>query len=429
MNKLRIMLLGLACLVSAAATAQSQYGNKVVVVPLMGEESTWRGSWQVDTSYSKAEVVEEGGSSYIAVQSHTSSLANMPPATEYWNLVAASGATGAQGVAGPKGDKGDTGDTGPKGDKGDKGDTGDTGLKGDKGDKGDTGDTGPKGDKGDKGDTGDAGLKGDKGDKGDTGDTGPKGDKGDKGDTGDTGLKGDKGDKGDTGDTGPKGDKGDKGDIGDTGPKGDQGDKGDVGGIGPQGIPGPAGTDGADGTIVSVDGTTIFETIPDATKPNEKTLSGIVYSAGSRIQITTPDANLPDQKVIAFNPSGLTARTSSPVNIRDPWLGLNYIIATQGIFPSRSGAEPYIGDIVMFGGNFAPRGWAFCQGQLLSIASNSALFSILGTMYGGDGRTTFALPDLRGRSPIGVGHGPGLMLIEEGDRGGAETLQLVLPVQ
>ena len=396
MNKLRIMLLGLACLVSAAATAQSQYGNKVVVVPLMGEESTWRGSWQVDTSYSKAEVVEEGGSSYIAVQSHTSSLANMPPATEYWNLVAASGATGAQGVAGPKGDKGDTGDTGPKGDKGD---------------------------------TGDTGLKGDKGDKGDTGDTGPKGDKGDKGDTGDTGLKGDKGDKGDTGDTGPKGDKGDKGDIGDTGPKGDKGDKGDVGGIGPQGIPGPAGTDGADGTIVSVDGTTIFETIPDATKPNEKTLSGIVYSAGSRIQITTPDANLPDQKVIAFNPSGLTARTSSPVNIRDPWLGLNYIIATQGIFPSRSGTDAYLADIMMFGGNFAPRGWAFCQGQLYAISSNSALFSILGTMYGGDGRTTFALPDLRGRSPIGVGNGPGLSPIDEGDKGGVETLQLVLPVQ
>ncbi|GHA04739.1 hypothetical protein GCM10008090_12720 [Arenicella chitinivorans] len=402
MNKLRFCLIVLIGLVSASVNAQSQYGNKVVVVPLMGEESTWRGSWQVDTNYSKAEVIEEGGSSYIAVKSHTSSLANMPPDTEYWNLVAASGATGAQGIQG---------------------------LKGDKGDKGDIGDTGLKGDKGDKGDTGDTGLKGDKGDKGDTGDTGPKGDKGDKGDTGDTGLKGDKGDKGDTGDTGLKGDKGDKGDTGDTGLKGDKGDKGDPGAIGPQGIQGPAGADGADGTIISVDETTIFETIPDAANPNEKTLSGIVYSAGSRIQITTPDANLPAQKVIAFNPSGLTARTSSAVNIRDPWLGVNYIIATLGVFPSRSGADAYIAEIVMFGGNFAPRGWAFCHGQLLPVAQNTALFSLIGTTYGGDGRTTFALPDLRGRSPIGAGSGPGLTTISAGQKGGAETINLALPVQ
>ena len=65
--------------------------------------------------------------------------------------------------------------------------------------------------------------------------------------------------------------------------------------------------------------------------------------------------------------------------------------------------DPFIGEIVMFGGNFAPRSWAFCNGQLLAISSNSALFSILGTTYGGDGRTTFALPDLRGRAPISPG--------------------------
>ncbi|MGX7835566.1 phage tail protein, partial [Campylobacter fetus subsp. venerealis] len=61
---------------------------------------------------------------------------------------------------------------------------------------------------------------------------------------------------------------------------------------------------------------------------------------------------------------------------------------------------------MMVGFNFAPRGWALCQGQLLSIAQNTALFSLLGTMYGGDGRTTFALPDLRGRCAIGMGQGP-----------------------
>ena len=71
-------------------------------------------------------------------------------------------------------------------------------------------------------------------------------------------------------------------------------------------------------------------------------------------------------------------------------------------------AEPFIGQIVMFGGNFAPRGWAFCDGQLLAINTNQALFSILGTTYGGDGRTSFGLPDLRGRSPMHEGDGPGL---------------------
>lgn len=76
---------------------------------------------------------------------------------------------------------------------------------------------------------------------------------------------------------------------------------------------------------------------------------------------------------------------------------------------------------MLFGGNFAPRGWAFCNGQLLPIAQYSALFSLLGTTYGGDGRTTFGLPDLRGRSPIGMGTGAGLSPIQWGQRGGAET--------
>ena len=84
-------------------------------------------------------------------------------------------------------------------------------------------------------------------------------------------------------------------------------------------------------------------------------------------------------------------------------------------------SDPFIGQIVMFGGNFAPRGWAFCDGQLLSIASNSALFSILGTTYGGDGRTTFGLPDLRSRVPVGEGTGPGLPAIRLGERGGSTT--------
>lgn len=80
--------------------------------------------------------------------------------------------------------------------------------------------------------------------------------------------------------------------------------------------------------------------------------------------------------------------------------------------------EPFIAQIMLFGGNFAPRGWAFCDGQLLAIAQNTALFSILGTTYGGDGRTTFALPDLRGRVPIGPRTGPALPTYREGQKGG-----------
>ena len=89
-------------------------------------------------------------------------------------------------------------------------------------------------------------------------------------------------------------------------------------------------------------------------------------------------------------------------------------------------SEPYIGEISMFAGNFAIRGYAFCQGQILSIAQNTALFSILGTTYGGNGQTTFALPDLRGRAPIGSGQGPGLSIRSLGQVLGSETVTLTL---
>jgi microcystin-dependent protein len=76
----------------------------------------------------------------------------------------------------------------------------------------------------------------------------------------------------------------------------------------------------------------------------------------------------------------------------------------------------------MFAGNFAPRGWAFCDGQLLAVADNDALFSLLGTIYGGDGRTTFGLPDLRGRIPIHAGSGPGLSPRNLGSKAGDEAV-------
>ncbi len=86
--------------------------------------------------------------------------------------------------------------------------------------------------------------------------------------------------------------------------------------------------------------------------------------------------------------------------------------------------QPFIGSIVLFGGNFAPRNWAFCDGSLQSIQQNSALFAILGTTYGGDGRTTFALPDLRGRAPIHAAQGPGLPPYTLGEMGGSPTQTL-----
>ena len=85
-------------------------------------------------------------------------------------------------------------------------------------------------------------------------------------------------------------------------------------------------------------------------------------------------------------------------------------------------SDPFIGEIRMFAGNFAPRGWAFCDGQLLAVSQNDALFSLLGTIYGGDGRTTFGLPDLRGRIPVHAGTGPGLSLRRLGEKSGTETV-------
>ena len=88
-------------------------------------------------------------------------------------------------------------------------------------------------------------------------------------------------------------------------------------------------------------------------------------------------------------------------------------------------ADPFVAEIRIFPFNFAPRGWAFCDGQLLPISQNTALFSLLGTTYGGDGRSNFALPDLQGRVPVHPGQGPGLSLHDLGEQGGSETVTLL----
>jgi microcystin-dependent protein len=87
--------------------------------------------------------------------------------------------------------------------------------------------------------------------------------------------------------------------------------------------------------------------------------------------------------------------------------------------------DPFVAEIRIFPFNFAPRGWAWCDGQLLPLSQNTALFSLLGTTYGGDGKSNFALPDLQGRAPMHPGQGPGLSLHDLGETGGSETVSLL----
>src|SRR6478735_11563528 len=88
-------------------------------------------------------------------------------------------------------------------------------------------------------------------------------------------------------------------------------------------------------------------------------------------------------------------------------------------------ADPFVAEIRIFPFNFAPKGWAFCDGQLLPLSQNTALFSLLGTTYGGDGKSNFALPDLEGRAPMHPGQGPGLSLHDLGEEGGSDTVSLL----
>jgi len=144
--------------------------------------------------------------------------------------------------------------------------------------------------------------------------------------------------------------------------------------------------------------------------------NNMVSSVSGNVGIGVPNPNAKlevagNVKGTSFQGNGNTLTFGNNSNMQ-PSLGVNYIIATTGYYPpypkGTKGIDPYIGEIIMFAGNYAPQGYAFCNGQILSIASNQALFSILGTTYGGNGVTTFALPDLRGRVPMGPGTGPGL---------------------
>ncbi|KMK67682.1 phage tail protein [Puniceibacterium sp. IMCC21224] len=99
---------------------------------------------------------------------------------------------------------------------------------------------------------------------------------------------------------------------------------------------------------------------------------------------------------------------------------------TAGPGPALAGSYPFLGEIAVYAFNYCPQGWAKADGQLLAVSSYDALFSLYGTIYGGDGRTTFGLPDLRGRTPLNRGQGPGLSDYRQGTRGGTETTTLTI---
>lgn len=198
------------------------------------------------------------------------------------------------------------------------------------------------------------------------------------------------------GDAGPEGPQGPKGD---TGPQGIQGVAGPTGPAGPQGDPGPiySGTG-----MVSVDNVNYRIGLNPAT-PGDT----LVFNGSSWI------AQAPS--------SGGGGSTAVVLNNMQPYTVVNYIISLDGTFPSRNGFDPLLGEIILFAGDFAPRGWAFCDGSLLPMSSNPSLAALLGTAYGGDGQSTFALPDLRGRVPVHEGTGPGLTPRYLGQSGGSES--------
>ena len=106
--------------------------------------------------------------------------------------------------------------------------------------------------------------------------------------------------------------------------------------------------------------------------------------------------------------------------------GVVLLVTSIGWHTPAVASEPFIGQIQYFPYNFAPRSWTFCNGQLLPVSSNTALFSLLGTTYGGDGRTTLGIPDMRGRAPIHPGSGPGLSTYRSGEKGGVENVALTV---
>ncbi len=149
--------------------------------------------------------------------------------------------------------------------------------------------------------------------------------------------------------------------------------------------------------------------------------AAIVYTGNAPITVVTNEPNATGTISFDVNAMPVLPANKLPViDLHQPSLGVNCVVAITGVFPSRNGANPYLGEMLYVGFNFAPRGWLSCNGQILSINQNQSLYSLFGTTYGGDGRTTFGLPDLRGRVPVHAagGQGPGLPNWRLGERFG-----------
>ncbi|MBN9382354.1 MAG: tail fiber protein [Chitinophagaceae bacterium] len=161
-------------------------------------------------------------------------------------------------------------------------------------------------------------------------------------------------------------------------------------------------TDAATGKPVYWNGSSfqpfVTSNTPTAAAPLSLTANNLALNAGTAAgDLLTWDGNN------WVNAQPVVQHFSIQADNRQPWLTMNYVISLFGIFPTQNGSQPFVGEIDLMGCNFAPNGWAFCNGQLLSITSNEVLFQLIGTTYGGDGQSTYALPDLRGRTPLHMG--------------------------
>ena len=177
-------------------------------------------------------------------------------------------------------------------------------------------------------------------------------------------------------------------------------------------------TDASTGKIMGWTGT-VFTDITNIAAKAPLTVSAtnqVAFNPGTAVgDLITWDGN----NWVNMQPA--TQHFTYTLDNRQPYLALNYCIAMQGIFPARNDSEPFVSQIQLFPFNFAPLGWAMCNGQILAISQNTALFSLLGTQFGGNGTSNFALPNLQSRVPVSFGQGPGLTPYNIGDIGGTES--------
>jgi len=326
------------------------------------------------------------------------------------------GLAGPQGEPGPRGETGPQGPAGPQGIQGEVGPMGPAGPQGIQGEVGPMGPAGPQGIQGEVGPMGPAGPQGIQGEVGPMGPAGPQGIQGEvgtMGPAGPQGIQGEVGPAGEIGPMGPPGPEGMQGEVGPAGPQGPQGIQGDVGPMGPagpQGPMGPPGPEGMQGEIGSAGPEGPMGPMGPAGPEGPQGPPGeAAYGVGEGLKLDDTMMSVdylhtqrrigscfPGEAMNAVDMSGNT--TCLP--IADRRFGNPKF--QGGGSPSGWFGDCVIGEVKLFAGDFAPEGTLAANGALLPIAQHSALFVILGTMYGGNGTTTFALPDLRDLAPAGV---------------------------